>query len=558
MADRTDFFTGQLVTQQDMDISFDGIEQAIWDAAADMGLYGIITGFATTESTPNALTVQVASGKAYSGEGKRLRVTELDTTVDISVDRDANDTTPLTGGNKRYVSVIITPDRVLDDVRPDINQFPVYYRRYEIAKLEVIMGSEAVSPTPPEVPTESVLVCDILLDFGQTTVANGDISFDRCAYMFSYEHQTVVQKYASISLALQSIVDIITNNTPDWSTIVATYGGSATWANGAAWLPTTTTLDDAVETRIVSALGATTSTSGGHLLGVYQSTYQSAAIPTLASGPLFARLESMRDATNVYMPVLPSWPDGDNTSNPADSVLDAVTKIVNNIAARASATDQGIRRMGVHGTSFSLASWQALGATTVYGVFAGLNSATGTDGAAYVGAKASGALLAGTVRTQLDALDTRVTSNTTAISNINNIFYQHPTPSVDLAPTYTNNTATYSQIASLLFGSPVAEQVQVGDVVEIRFLCTATAATVYGLIGLYTQEPSDGSPVEISGARVRVAVGSNNNVCLVATHTVTEAGNLLVYARGRAFDGTGTLTVVESYRLEATRFRTAS
>lgn len=406
MSDRTDFFTGQLVTQQDMDVSFDGIEQAIWDAASDMGFYGIITGFAVTESSPNALTVQVASGSAYSGEGKRLRVTDLDTTVDISVDRDANDTAPLTGGNKRYVSVILTPDRTLDDVRPDINQFPVYYRRYEATKIEVIMGAEAPSPVPLDVPIESILLCDILLDFGQTTVANGDIDFDRCTYMFSYEYASVVQQYATITEALQSIVDIINNNTPAWSTITTTYGGTATWANSAAWLPTPTTLDDAVETYIVSALGATTSTSGAHLLGVYQSAYQSPAVPTLASGPLFARLESMRDASNIYIAALPSWPDGDNTSNPADSVFDAVTKLMNNIAARASSTDQGIRRMGVHGTSFSLASWQALTTTTVYGVFAGLNSATGTDGAAYIGAKASGALLAGTVRSQLDALDT--------------------------------------------------------------------------------------------------------------------------------------------------------
>lgn len=421
MADRTDFFTGQLVTQQDMDVSFDGIEQAIWDAAADMGLYGIITGFAVTESSPNALTVQVASGSAYSGEGKRLRVTDLDTTVDISVDRDANDTTPLTGGNKRYVSVIITPDRTLDDVRPDINQFPVYYRRYESTKIEVIMGAEAPSPAPPDVPVESILLCDILLDFGQTTVADADIDFDRCTYMFSYEYASVVQHYASITEALQSLADIITNNTPAWSTILASYGGSTTWANNAQWLPsspTTRPLNEAVESYIVAPLASITSTSGAHLLGVYQSAYQSPTVPTLVSGPLFARLESMRDASNIYIAALPPWPDGDDPTNPADSVFDAFSKVISNIGARASSTDQGIQRVGVNTLSFTLPAWQDVGPDgTIYNVFAGFNAATGTyDGASWIGAKASGALLAGTVRSQLDALDTRVTSNTSSLA----------------------------------------------------------------------------------------------------------------------------------------------
>lgn len=515
MADRTDFFTGQLVTQQDMDVSFDGIESAIWNAAADMGFYGIITGFAVTESSPNALTVQVASGSAYSGEGKRLRVTDLDTTVDISVDRDANDTTPLTGGNKRYVSVILTPDRTLDDVRPDINQFPVYYRRYETTKIEVIMGAEAPSPVPPDVPIESILLCDILLDFGQTTVANGDIDFDRCTYMFSYEYASVVQQYATITEALQSIVDIINNNTPAWSTITTTYGGTAIWANSAAWLPTSTTLDDAVETYIVSALGATTSTSGAHLLGVYQSAYQSPAVPTLASGPLFARLESMRDASNIYIAALPSWPDGANTSNPADSVFDAITKLMNNIAARASSTDQGIRRMGVHGTSFSLASWQALTTTTVYGVFAGFNSATGTDGAAYIGAKASGALLAGTVRSQLDALDTRATTNATNIATI--------TPSfATTAYTYTTRGGVIDSVSGIASWSSTTISKLVNSIANAQKVrVTATFGIGGSPTGAYSLRLAVNG-VLVDGTEIDAVPG---RVTLDGIYTIPSAGN---------------------------------
>lgn len=426
MSDRTDFFTGQLVTQQDMDVSFDGLEQAIWNAAADMGFFGIITGFAVTESTPNALTVQVANGSAYSGEGKRLLITELDSTVDISIDRDLNETAVLTGGAKRYVSVIVTPDRNLDDVRPDINQFPVYYRRYEIAKIEVIMGSEASSPFPPEVPVESILLCDILLSFSQATVTDADIEFDRCEYMFSFEYASVVQKYATISLALQSLADLITNNTPSWSTILASYGGSTTWANAVQWLPSspaTRPLDEAVETYIVGALGATTNPSGAHLLGCYQSTYQSPTVPTLASGTLHARLESMRDAANIYIAALPAWPDGDNFANPANSVFDALTKIVTNLGAGTTSSAQGLHRIGVAAHTFALASWQSHGSdSTLYAIASALNASTGTyDGATYIGAKVRGALTVGTVGSQLGELDTRVTSNASALAGKANL-----------------------------------------------------------------------------------------------------------------------------------------
>jgi hypothetical protein len=107
----------------------------------------------------------------------------------------------------------------------------------------------------------------------------------------------------------------------------------------------------------------------------------------------------------------------------------------------------------------------------------------------------------------------------------------------------------------VVFGSPFGEEVLVGDVVEIRFTATAAATAMDGVVALFTQQPSDGSPVEITGARQLVATGTTVPIGISATFKVTEAGVLTVTAQGAKKAIGGTVTIVESYRLECVRVR---
>jgi hypothetical protein len=224
--------------------------------------------------------------------------------------------------------------------------------------------------------------------------------------------------------AVQDVLDILEDHIAgsadkhDAHDIEITVNTAVDWANGDDWCTSSpVAVDDAIETHVVAKLAGSGATSGAHRIGVYTSTYQSGTVPTLSAGTLFSRLDDLRNGANIYVASMASWPDGTPALNNAASVFDAInTNVITRLGARVSAADQGCRRIGVYGTGYGLASWQALGATTIYGVFVGLNSATGTDGAAYVGAKASGALSAGTVRSQLDNVDSRTTTNASNIT----------------------------------------------------------------------------------------------------------------------------------------------
>jgi hypothetical protein len=360
--------------------------------------------------------------------------------------------------------------------------------------------------------------------------------------------------HATIESGIQNVLDILEDHISgaaevhDANDIVITVDTAVNWADGADWCTTATVkVDDAIETHVVAKLASIGATSGAHRLGVFTSSYQSGAgVPVLAAGPLFARLESMRDGANIYGSVLTSWPSGDGAANAAAPISTQLAKVVLDLARSQSHTDQGVLRLGLRGTGFALASWQALGATSLYSLCTGLNAATGTyDGAAFIGAKAAGALSAGTVRSQLDELDARPTTS----------YYQHPTPNASTSPTYTNSGTTFTQITFVVFGSPFGEEVLVGDVVEIRFTATAAATAMDGVVALFTQQPSDGSPVEITGARQLVATGTTVPIGISATFKVTEAGVLTVTAQGAKKAIGGTVTIVESYRLECVRVR---
>ena len=415
------WYTGLLVTEGMMDTAFSDVQNAIWKASGDKGFSGVITGHKVGQDSPLSMNVVVSGGTSYTNEGKRC-FNVGDTVVDCSVDRDSISTAVVASGKSKIISVYAVFDRTLVTPEYDVTNTLIFTIEEEAITFEVVQGTEVTlptAPTPPSLRTDAVLLADITLIYGQSTIVDADISIARREdFTVFIRSDLAATRYAfgTYTEAMQQIVDLLddhVNGNADyhvWGNIICPITGGLVWANGTAYVPSSpTTLNVAIETYIVEALATSaTNPSGAHLLGCFQSTYQSPTIPTLASGTLHARLESMRDATNVYMPALGSWPSGDNATNPADSVLDSVTKVVANLAARASATDQGIRRIGLHGTSFTLASWVALGASsTLYAVLAGLNSTTGTDGAAYVGAKASGALTVGTVRSQLDELDTR-------------------------------------------------------------------------------------------------------------------------------------------------------
>ncbi len=152
MADRLDYFFRQKVTEAELDLGFDLMENADFDFAKDIQFVGAVSGLVVTEHSPTAdLTVDIsAPGVGYDKTGQRMFVPSLEN-VDASQDENAVPTTVATPGNERIVSVFIQSDRDLSDPRIDGNSNTVFFRRDLGFKFAVTQGAEATAGTavPP-------------------------------------------------------------------------------------------------------------------------------------------------------------------------------------------------------------------------------------------------------------------------------------------------------------------------------------------------------------------------------------------------------------------------
>lgn len=178
MANRRDYYYRQKVTESELDAGFDGLENADRAMMSDHELYGIVEGLIVSQhaGTPD-LTVDVAAGIAYSRQGERIQVPALQN-VDVSVDSNSLTTDVSSPGNSKIVSVFLEFDVALSDPRLDGNSATVFHQRDESFTVVVVQGAEAVSPVPPSLNANRVLLADITRTFGDTQILNAVISPD--------------------------------------------------------------------------------------------------------------------------------------------------------------------------------------------------------------------------------------------------------------------------------------------------------------------------------------------------------------------------------------------
>jgi hypothetical protein len=144
MADRVDFYFRQRVTEAELDLACELLEQADRDLAADIGIYGIVTGAVPTQHSPVPdLTVDLTSPtRAYDRLGQRIFI-GTDQTVDSWVDLVGIPTAVATPGNERWLALFLRFDRQLSDPRTDGNAQQVYFRRDESFEIVVRQGANA-------------------------------------------------------------------------------------------------------------------------------------------------------------------------------------------------------------------------------------------------------------------------------------------------------------------------------------------------------------------------------------------------------------------------------
>ena len=205
MSNRTDFYFRQRVTEAELDLAFDQLEQADRALASDIGVYGIISGAVPVPHSPVAnLSIDLtAPARAYDRAGQRIAF-GAGVTVDCSTDLNGVPTTVLTPGNERWVGVFLRFARLLSDPRTDGNSQQVYFRRDEHFELVVRQAPDAAAGAAPRVglPDAELLVCDVRIAHGQTQILAGDIDTTRRqAFIFAQGDAVAVETSSWATLA---------------------------------------------------------------------------------------------------------------------------------------------------------------------------------------------------------------------------------------------------------------------------------------------------------------------------------------------------------------------
>ena len=450
MSARKNFFFRQRVTEAELDSAFDDLEEADHDLAGDLGFVGILANAVVSPHAPVPnLTVDVSGpGTALDQLGQRIFFSGLQ---NVNVAQDDNGVaTEVSAANKeKVVSIFLMFDRALSDPRVDGNSQTVFFRRDEGFKFVVVQGAEAAGgeAAVPALRSDALLLADVVRRFGQAQIGADAISTARRqdAFVLTGAPRSIRRGQTTDAIAdLLGFYNAHVGGTADRHAAAAIdyAGGNTAWADGGQNPATTVELQI---DKIISDLAA----EGG---AAKISAAATAGVPrALGGGSVKSQLDALLGFINDHITVAAgahaasaiayaaggAWKDG--TPNPAATVKAQLDKLVGDLTA-----DAGANRIGV-GTR---ANWldgaaNPAGISILEALSKIINDlaehADVADGAARIGARTSGTLPAGSVRTQLDAL------NASAVrTNAANVF----------SATQTINGTVDENVAALVTATP--------------------------------------------------------------------------------------------------------
>ncbi len=262
MSTRRNYYFRQLVTEAELDEGFDDLEVATRALMTDGGLLGVQAGAEVTQhaGTPN-LTVDIAgSAVIYDKLGQRISWGPVQN-VDVSVDEDSVSTAVSGGGNSKIVSVFAKFKRILTDPRTDGNTATVYFLESESFEFVVRQSSEAVSPTPPTLDAEYILLADITRTLAAPTILDAVINAGT-----NRREDAIVADGTPYALRQGLVVDALSDIVGFLNDLAGSAGGIA-YGGGTTWFDGTTNPATTVEAQLDKIVSDLRGTAGAVKIG---------------------------------------------------------------------------------------------------------------------------------------------------------------------------------------------------------------------------------------------------------------------------------------------------
>lgn len=414
---KRNWLLGHLVTHQELNTSYDDAETAMRTLTKDLLLKGVLSGHTVAEAGVPDLSVDVAAGVSFSPNGERIRTAG---TANIRCDFDhlGASTTVSDAAKSKILSIYLLFATLGSVPETDANGSTSNSILDESYELAVVQGTEALSPTPGAALAGGVLLAYVTLTFGQTTIVNADIDSSARQDLVvltgtPFGTSGTGGRYGSYIAALQAIVNrynaMVAGTGDAVSASAIAYLGSPVWANGSSGIPAGD-LESSLDTLVLQLTSTSNGVSGTEHIGGRALT--GTAATGIGTGSLYSQLALMRDSTYLEIGAGSNWQDG--TTTPATSVSAQVLGIISTLAAYASASSNGARKIGLYSTGNFTAG-------SIYGGFQQLvATSAGNDGAKRIGTEATGGLTGVTVRAQLDEL--RVGGTFTGNARVNGTF----------------------------------------------------------------------------------------------------------------------------------------
>jgi len=426
MSARKQFFFRERVTEGELNSAFDDLENADHHLAADLGFTGVLANAVVSPHAPvGDLTVDVSGpGILLDQQGKRIFFSSLQN-VSVAQDNNGVATAVSSAGQEKVVSVFVMFDRTLSDPRIDGNSVTVFFQEDEAFKFVVVQGAEAAAgnSVPPPLRADAILLADITRRFAQGQIGAADISTARRQDAFVV---TGAPRSLRRGRTLEALSDLLGLYNAHVSSTADRHPAAAIdYAGGGAWLDGVTNPTATVEVQLDKVVTDLAATTGAAKVGAAATN----ASPTaLVAGSVKSQLDALLTALNGHVNDAigahvasaiayaggDAWKDG--TTNPAATVEAQLDKVISDLAA-----DTGAEKIGAGSRNSWLdgrvnpAGVSVLDA--INKIISDLSDQTvNADGAVRIGTQVSGNLAAGSVRSQLDALDRTVAR--TAAANV--------------------------------------------------------------------------------------------------------------------------------------------